>query len=471
MEKLKHPKGLVLISVFILISDVVFIWLNYHAALNTLDEETREWSDQIERAFYVSLNEKAGSMLQLATFVSNDPHVVHLLKQGQDALIKEGGGSGKEGAAKIRRKIYEHVYPSWLQIQKQFDVQMFCFHLEPDATSFLRVHMPDKHGDKFGPVRNMVVDANTYKKNIGGVETGRMGTVIRGMVPVFYTESSSEKPIHLGVVEAGTSFSMLVDALKTDFGCNAAVLLKRSHVEQVMWKDEREKRYPAEQQFKAFVIEAATDEHLMQVLKDGAVQELLQTTGSLFLIGDAPLQISVFQLRNYKGHMNGESAGSGNIIVWKDASKQWQTFKRTTLHNVVYAVLAFFLIEAALLLVWTFTRKRFQARLDQKTGELKEAEAELIRTEKLQSIIELAGAVCHEINQPLMVISGYAQLLLNTTPKDSAGYEHVKSIFEQAERIDALSDKLMNITEYKTRDYLRTRIFDIEKSSRKFNTR
>ena len=32
--------------------------------------------------------------------------------------------------------------------------------------------------------------------------------------------------------------------------------------------------------------------------------------------------------------------------------------------------------------------------------------------EELQAIIEMAGAVCHELNQPLQSMSGYCKLLM-----------------------------------------------------------
>ncbi|MBU0698683.1 MAG: PAS domain S-box protein, partial [Proteobacteria bacterium] len=50
-------------------------------------------------------------------------------------------------------------------------------------------------------------------------------------------------------------------------------------------------------------------------------------------------------------------------------------------------------------------------------SERKQAEKERIRHEKLQGVLEIAGAVCHEMNQPLMAISGYTELILMDLPK------------------------------------------------------
>jgi len=49
-----------------------------------------------------------------------------------------------------------------------------------------------------------------------------------------------------------------------------------------------------------------------------------------------------------------------------------------------------------------------------------ELQNEMAEKEKFQGVLEMAGAVCHEINQPLMVISGYSELLqLDMSENDS----------------------------------------------------
>ncbi|MEQ8204397.1 MAG: ABC transporter substrate binding protein, partial [Smithellaceae bacterium] len=45
----------------------------------------------------------------------------------------------------------------------------------------------------------------------------------------------------------------------------------------------------------------------------------------------------------------------------------------------------------------------------------KQAEEERLRGEKLQGVLEMAGTVCHEMNQPMQIISGYSEMLLNAS--------------------------------------------------------
>ncbi|MEN6320256.1 MAG: PAS domain S-box protein [Syntrophaceae bacterium] len=84
----------------------------------------------------------------------------------------------------------------------------------------------------------------------------------------------------------------------------------------------------------------------------------------------------------------------------------------------------------------------------------KRADEERHRREKLQGILEIAGTVCHEMNQPMQIISGYSELLLMNTPETNPIYNKLKTIIEQIRRMAAITRKLMMIGEYKTQDYI-----------------
>ena len=78
----------------------------------------------------------------------------------------------------------------------------------------------------------------------------------------------------------------------------------------------------------------------------------------------------------------------------------------------------------------------------------------LLEKEKLQGVIEMAGAVCHDLNQPLMAISGFSEILLMNTSEDNPQYPNIRNIQEQVERMGKITRRLMNITRYKTKAYL-----------------
>jgi len=90
---------------------------------------------------------------------------------------------------------------------------------------------------------------------------------------------------------------------------------------------------------------------------------------------------------------------------------------------------------------------------------------EMREREKLQGVLEMAGAVCHELNQPLQSVSGFSELLLMDLAASDKNYETLKAIKSGIGRIGELTRKIMKITRYQSRPYLKSKIVDIEKAS------
>jgi len=96
----------------------------------------------------------------------------------------------------------------------------------------------------------------------------------------------------------------------------------------------------------------------------------------------------------------------------------------------------------------------------------KKAEKERLQKEKLQGVLEMAGAACHELNQPLQIISGYYELLIKDIPDDHSLNANLKIIQEQINKMGEITKKIMKITKYETKPYTHgSIIIDIDKSS------
>lgn len=91
-----------------------------------------------------------------------------------------------------------------------------------------------------------------------------------------------------------------------------------------------------------------------------------------------------------------------------------------------------------------------------------ELKNELLVRQKMQGALELAGGICHELNQPLQVLLGYTEMLVDEIGPDSHSRDTLLEMKEAAQRIGKLTRRLMNITRYETMDYLGARkIMDI----------
>jgi len=97
--------------------------------------------------------------------------------------------------------------------------------------------------------------------------------------------------------------------------------------------------------------------------------------------------------------------------------------------------------------------------------EAKTHEKILLEKEKLSAVLKTAGGVCHELNQPLMAILGFSELLLEDLPRDDQQRQNLLEIKEQARRLGAITGKLMSITRFKTKTYLNHEIIDIDAAS------
>lgn len=87
-------------------------------------------------------------------------------------------------------------------------------------------------------------------------------------------------------------------------------------------------------------------------------------------------------------------------------------------------------------------RNLAEASLISAYQELKDTQSQLVQSGKLASIGELASGVAHELNQPLMVIRGNAQLIQRKISKNDIQNEDVQ---EQIEPIIRNTKRMMNI--------------------------
>lgn len=95
----------------------------------------------------------------------------------------------------------------------------------------------------------------------------------------------------------------------------------------------------------------------------------------------------------------------------------------------------------------------------------KEHESMRCENAKLAAAMKTGGAICHELNQPLMVIAGYFDLLSMKNGNRSFDDDTFDEIQRQISRLKEISRKLAGITKYREVKYLSGTILDIEESS------
>ncbi len=87
-------------------------------------------------------------------------------------------------------------------------------------------------------------------------------------------------------------------------------------------------------------------------------------------------------------------------------------------------------------------------------------------TERFKGAVEMAGAVCHEFNQPMQIISGYSDMLLDEEALSDEMRGFLVEILTQITKMADITKKLMSLNRYVTREYMGdTKVIDIEKSA------
>ncbi|TVQ55959.1 MAG: HAMP domain-containing protein [Rhodobacteraceae bacterium] len=107
---------------------------------------------------------------------------------------------GRAMATGDRESLAAALGPGFPELRSVHGVVQVQFHLPP-ATSFLRLHALDNHGDDLSSFRHTVVEANRTQRAVAGLERGRGGIGVRAVHPV------SHEGVHVGTVEFGMDFS------------------------------------------------------------------------------------------------------------------------------------------------------------------------------------------------------------------------------------------------------------------------
>lgn len=151
------------------------------------------------------------------------------------------------------------------------------------------------------------------------------------------------------------------------------------------------------------------------------------------------------------------------IIFLTSIADQQQLLKVFQAGATDYLVKPFFQEELLARLRVHIEKSMLVRQLRDTITEKKRAEKERAEKERLQGVVEMAGAVCHELNQPIQTISGLTELMIMKADAADPLAGYANKIKAQVHRMGKMTAKLTNVTTYRTKahDGL-TRIIDID---------
>ena len=198
--------------------------------------------------------------------------------------------------------------------------------------------------------------------------------------------------------------------------------------------------------------------HILESMEEGYYE--FDVSGNLKFFNDAFYKIIGYSREkligtNYRKFTDARDAGKvfrafNNVYVSHKPSKEfeWQIIREDGAKRHLEASVS--LVKSAEGLPGGFQgvirdvtdRILAEESLKKAYQDLKQAQSQLVQSGKLASIGELAAGVAHELNQPLMVIRGNAQLVKRYISK---GNFEIDDMLKQMEPIERNTKRMMNI--------------------------
>ena len=229
-------------------------------------------------------------------------------------IFAEGVASTGQQRDVARGRLYRLLYPRYEAMQSQNLLQLH-FH-QPDGTSFLRFHKPDRHGDFLLDFRHSVQIANTERRPVHGFETGKIRSGFRYVYPLSYEGR------HVGSVEVSVTAKGLREAMAgLDPHREYAFLLNRRLIEPHIFNEQKWLYSPSElhpgyiledadallpdsppplsSHAKAINRQLSTDQRIQQVMHNGEPATVGASTDEM------PYIVSLLPIRDIKNQVAG----------------------------------------------------------------------------------------------------------------------------------------------------------------------
>ncbi|MDD2685895.1 MAG: diguanylate cyclase [Gallionella sp.] len=344
-----RTKVFIWLSLFLAISDALFVWINYRAEQTRFQNHLEQRAQYLQDLFTVELGNTSLRMQQMATFIASMPEVQQAFYQGRVAVESEGGGAGGARASQARAHLLQLINAPWQELRDHFDTRQLHFQFGSNATSFLRVHATDRFGDKLEGVRHTIFDAIRDQGATAGFECGKVICGIRGVAPVFHSQTGGINHDFIGVIEAGTSFRSLLELIEKPSQAKFAVLLSMSHLSQIYFPDRLVALAKDNPPINGNMIESTAHAEVRDLLTTSQIDELVKHSGTIWIkVGERHMAFTAFPLRDYLGERDLHREPVGTVLAWMDVEDDIKQLRRDLAINIAYALAAFFIIETLL---------------------------------------------------------------------------------------------------------------------------
>ncbi len=297
----------------------------------------------------------------------------------------------------------------------------------PDGTAFLRMHLPDFHGDDLSAVRPLLSHVHKTQKQASGYDIGRSGLYYGVVQPMFYQGD------YIGSISFGIKHEQLLELLRQEVSPHVALITSSSRwqtVSPAKWEKMNNAQFPVITHGKNVILSKSSDLFANMPLENGTENDVekIRFQGHDFAL------FSNITLNDF------QTQPLAKVLVALDITDGLRHLKLFIVEIVLLTLVL--LALTALVLHFSFgqlldtiinlnrslttANEELEERVHQRTAELAESnvalkqemaererlEGELRQAEKMRAIGTLASGIAHDFNNILTAILGYTYLAL-----------------------------------------------------------
>ncbi|OGS21895.1 MAG: hypothetical protein A3J83_04720 [Elusimicrobia bacterium RIFOXYA2_FULL_40_6] len=353
-------------------------------------------------------------------------------------------------SSRNRKLLLEYSKSIFEQLRNEHKITHLYFS-GPERVNILRVHNPGKNGDIIN--RFTMLEAERSKKIFYGIELGQMGTFTLRVVAPCY-----ENGRLLGYIELGEEIDHLTHKLSEILVLDVYLAIKKKFIKRKEWESGMSMLgHQADWNRFADVVIINEDQ---DILSRDFADDIIRGHYSKD-INEGSMKKNGRYYRSRLNHIKDVSGFEvGEMIIVYNvteliASRKTYTIVASSIFLAVGSLLYFIFyiylskIEQELKSAYEKleqSNSSLEKKVDERTMELKESQEKLVQTSKMAAVGQLAGGVAHEINNPLGVILGFAQIVVRNIKEGDNLYMPLKSIEREAIRCKNLVSDLLTFS-------------------------